>query len=220
MILYELVGTEVHPTYQELEISNASRQYDFLRSLVQAAFDLNKPFLSQTVIKALNFLAIGCLHTNAGEYRPCEVDVGTIKPPEHYRVQAAMDDFVNEVNRYWDARDAITLASYVLWRLNLIHPFINGNGRTARAACYYVLCLKAGGLLPGSPMLPELITLNRPEYVDRLRLVDASVAAGAADFSPLNDLLTRLVAQQLASAGIVVTAPPPTTPSAPAPAAP
>lgn len=81
MILYELVGTEAHPTYQELEISNASRQYDFLRSLVQAALDMNKPFLSQTVIKALNFHAISCLHTNAGEYRPCEVGAGNLKPP-------------------------------------------------------------------------------------------------------------------------------------------
>ena len=200
MILYELVGTETNPVYQELEISNAGRQYDFLRSLVQAALSLNKPLLSQTVIKALNFHAIGCLHTNAGEYRPCEVSVGSIKPPEQHRVQAAMDDFVNVINRFWDAHDPITLAAHVLWRLNWIHPFINGNGRTARAACYYVLCLRAGGLIPGSPMLPELITLNRTEYVDRLRMVDASLVAGVLDFTPLSDLLTRLVAQQLASA--------------------
>lgn len=145
MILYELVGTEAHPTYQELEISNASRQYDFLRSLVQASLDMNKPFLSQTVIKALNFHAISCLHTNAGEYRPCEVGAGNLKPPEHYRVQAAMDDFVNEINRFWDIQDPLSLASHVLWRLNVIHPFIKGNGRTARAACYYVLCLKIKG---------------------------------------------------------------------------
>ncbi|MEX1365172.1 MAG: Fic family protein [Nannocystaceae bacterium] len=26
---------------------------------------------------------------------------------------------------------------YTLWRLNWIHPFVEGNGRTARAACYY-----------------------------------------------------------------------------------
>ena len=213
MILIELTGSEQHPVYKYLEVSNGDRQYDFLRSLVVAAIALNKPLLSQTVIKSFNFLAIGCLHTNAGEYRPCPVYVGTYVPPEHYRVQALMDDFVNEVNRRWDALNAITLASYVLWRLNLIHPFINGNGRTARAACYYVLCLKLGGLLRGSPILPELLKLNRDEYVRCLQLVDVSAQAGALNLGPLDDLLMRLLAEQLASTEASATAPPPITPS-------
>ena len=56
-----------------------------------------------------------------------------------------MDDFVNTVNRAWEKADELTLGAYVLWRLNHIHPFINGNGRTARAASYFVICLKLGG---------------------------------------------------------------------------
>lgn len=220
MILIELTGTEQHPVYKSLEVSNGDRQYDFLRSLVLAAIALDKPLLSQTVIKSFNFLAISCLHTNAGEYRPCPVYVGDYVPPEHYRVQALMDDFVNEVNRRWDAFNTVTLASYVLWRLNLIHPFINGNGRTARAACYYVLCLKLGGLLRGSPILPELLKINRDEYVSCLKQVDKSVKDGTPDLGPLDNLLMRLLAEQLASADAGTTAPSPTTPSAPVPAAP
>lgn len=98
MILFELTQTENHQTYQSLEISNGNRQYDFLRSIVAASLEMKRPFLSQHVIKALNFHAITCLHTNAGEYRPCPVVVGKHNPPEHYRVQALMDDFVNDVN--------------------------------------------------------------------------------------------------------------------------
>lgn len=216
MILFELTNTEHHPAYRALEVSNGTRQYDLLRSLVTIAIEVNKPFLSQTVIKSFNFHAISCLHTNAGEYRPCPVMVGEYRPPEHYRVQALMDDLVNEVNRRWETTDPITLASYVLWRLNLIHPFINGNGRTARAACYYVLCLKLGGLLPGSPILPELLRINRDEYVDCLQRVDAS-AADQLSLEPLVNLLTRLLTEQLASADAASTAPPPTAPSSPAP---
>ena len=156
MILFELLNTENHPVYQALEVSNGNRQYDFLRSIVQAPLEMGKPFLSQHVIKALNFQAITCLHTNAGEYRPCPVIVGEHKPPEHYRVPALMDDFVNSVNRSWEQTDPVVLATYVLWRINNIHPFINGNGRTARASCYFVLCVKAGGWLPGETILPEL----------------------------------------------------------------
>jgi len=123
--------------------------------------------------------------------------VGEYEPPAHYRVQALMDDFVNEVNRIWDSADAVALAAYVLWKLNFIHPFINGNGRTARAACYFVLCLKAGGWLRGSPILPELIKRNRDEYVQALQAVDASLFAGALDISVLHAFLARLLEQQL-----------------------
>lgn len=216
MILFELLGSESHPAYQTLEISNGERQYDFLRSIVLAALELDKTFLSQTIIKALNFHAIGCLHTNAGEYRPCPVFVGDYTPPEHYRVQAQMDDFINTVNRLWDHLDAVVLASYVLWRLNLIHPFINGNGRTARAAAYFVLCVKNGGLLRGAPILPELLKTNRTEYVLALKAVDASIRAGSLDLSPLHGLLGRLLEQQIGSADQAESAASP-VPDGPAP---
>lgn len=200
MILFELSGTEANPVYQELEISNGNRQYDFLRSIVVAALAVNAPFLSQQIIKALNYHAIACLHVNAGEYRPWPVEVGDYKPPEHYRVPALMDDFVNRVNRHWNVADPVVLASFVLWRMNNIHPFINGNGRTARAACYFVLCLKSGGLLPGATILPELIRENRDAYVAALKHADASVPTGNLDLGPLHTLLQTLVEQQLASA--------------------
>jgi len=197
VILFELTGTENHAAYQRLAIANGNRQYDFLRSIVQASLEVEKPFLSQHVIKALNFQAITCLHTNAGEYRPCAVTVGDYEPPQHYRVSALMDDFVNVVNRAWESMDPVVLASYVLWRLNHIHPFINGNGRTARAACYFVLCLKVGALLPGDVILPELLTRNRQEYVVALQAADASLANGQLDLSQLHDLISRLLDEQV-----------------------
>lgn len=151
VIVFNLTASENHPVYQELEIANGNRQYDFLRSIVTTAAALGRPFLSQHVIKALNFHAITCLHQSAGEYRPCLVQVGNHTPPEHYRVDALMEDFVNLVNRMWSEADPVVLAAFVLWQLNYIHPFINGNGRTARAACYFVLCLRLGRWLPGQP---------------------------------------------------------------------
>lgn len=165
MILFELTNTEQHPAYKALEVANGTRQYDLLRSLVEVALEIDKPFLSQTIIKSLNFHAINCLHTNAGEYRPCPVKVGDYLPPEHYKVQALMDDLVNEVNRRWGAINTIIVSFFVLWQSNAIDPFINGNGRTARAAYCYVLCLNVGGLIRGSPILPELLRINRDAYV-------------------------------------------------------
>jgi Fic family protein len=197
VILFELTRSEHNPVYQALEISNGNRQYDFLRSIVAASLDAKRSFLSQHIIKALNFHAITCLHTNAGEYRPCRVTVGDYVPPEHYRVQTLMDDFVNQVNLAWKESDPVFLAAYVLWRLNNIHPFINGNGRTARAASYFVLCVKAGGWLKGEPILPELLRRQRDEYVTALKAVDASCESGTLDLTPLQILMTKLLNEQL-----------------------
>ena len=213
MIIFELTGREDHPVYQQLEVSNGNRQYDFLHSIVLASLAMGRPFLSQHIIKAFNFQAITCLHINAGEYRPCPVSVGAHAGPEHYRVPALMDDFVNVVNRNWDQTDAVALATFVLWRLNNIHPFINGNGRTARASCYFVLCVKSGGLLPGQTILPELIRRNRQEHIDALQHAHETFAAtGDPDLAPLHAILTRLIDEQIASAG-----PPPHGGNAPAP---
>lgn len=199
MIVFEIVGTENNPIYQALEVSNGQRQYHFLRSIVLASQDMGRPFLSHDIVKALNFHAITCLHTHAGEYRPCAVTVGDFIPVDHYRVMGLMDDFINNINRYWESFDAVALAAQVLWRINRIHPFINGNGRTARAASYFVLCLKLGGWLRGDVILPELLRQNRDEYVAALKEADRTAQSGALNLTVLEDLVSRLLSEQLAS---------------------
>ena len=148
------------------------------------------PFLSQTVIKALNFHAIGCLHAHAGHYRPGQVYVGDYTPPKHFRVVSLMDDMVNRVNRFWTIMHPLDLAAYVLWRINWIHPFINGNGRTARAACYFVICAHAGSWLGGDPILPRLLQHDEysPIYVQALKHADQT-----GELQPLISLISELL---------------------------
>ena len=203
MIIHDITGGESHTSYQKMEASNGLRHYDFLRSIVEASLELDRPFLSQTVLKALNFHAIACLHSNAGMYRPCSVAVGEKKDfPEPWELPDLMDDFVNVVNRRWAESDTLELAADVLWRLNRIHPFINGNGRTARATCLFVLCLKAGGWFNFSPILPELIRKNRNEYVEILRSIDETESNGKLNIQPLIDFLAKLIQQQVDGANV------------------
>lgn len=197
MFIYELVGSEQHPAYQQLSIDNLDRQYGFLRSAVVASIELKRPMLSVEIIKALNYHAISCLHSNAGQLRSCAVTVGSYTPPPHWEVPARMEMFVDEVNRHWDTADPVFLAAYVLWKLNFIHPFINGNGRTARVTAYLTLCLKSEQWLGGDTLLPELIRRNRAEYVAALQAADASLETGELDLSMLHSLLTRLLGEQL-----------------------
>ena len=112
MILYELAsGTEDNPAYRTLEAANAVRHYNFLQSAIVAALSTNCHFLSQTLLKAFNYHAIACLHTKAGEFRPCAVEVGEYRAPDPYRVQDLMDDLVNSVNLKWEATEPVPLAS-------------------------------------------------------------------------------------------------------------
>jgi hypothetical protein len=199
MILYELYRTEANPVYQTLEVENGARQYDFMRSVIASAISTGKIFLSQHIVKMLNFHAIACLHTDAGAYRPCPVQVGTHLPPQHYQLDYLMEDFINEVNRNWDRVDPITLSVFTYWRINYIHPFINGNGRTARVASYYVLCLKNGGLLQGDPALPALLKREKGDCVTALQAAHDAYNGGGMHLQPLADIFVRLLSEQLAS---------------------
>ena len=200
MILFDLVGrTEDNALYRKLESSNTNRQLDFLDSIIQAALETERPFLSQAIIKALNYHAISCLHPYAGQYRPCRVNLRDgHTPPEPHCIPGLMDDFVNLTNQSFvlgkTAMETIATAAWVLWRLNWIHPFINGNGRTARAACYFVLCAKKKGRLSGRTTLPILLKEHRKDYIEALQKADQGDEQIA-----LQSLIAHLIVKQVQS---------------------
>ena len=192
-----LEGGENNPLYQERAAGNTDRYYSFLLSTVDTAIKEGSTWLSESLIKAFNFHAIVGLHYEAGQYRTRDFGrpIGNHVPPLHQIVPSLMDDFVNRVNWMWTKSDPIGLAAYALWRINYIHPFVNGNGRTARAVCYYVLCGKFGALLPGNTIVPALMSQGdgRSRYVDALSMADQG------DIKPLTDLAQELLTIQLES---------------------
>jgi Fic family protein len=84
-----------------------------------------------------------------------------------------------------------------MWRLNWIHPFTDGNGRTARAASYLVLCLRTGYLLPGKKTIPDQISEDRTPYYKALESADQAHREGRIDLSAMEELLSRMLAKQL-----------------------
>jgi Fic family protein len=110
-----------------------------------------------------------------------------------------MDRFFSLIHENWDVLDHPTmLPAYALWRLNWIHPFVEGNGRTARAACYYLICMRQGRLLPGRKIVPERIRENREPYYAALREADRHWNEGHFNVSDLASYLEGLLAGQLA----------------------
>ena len=95
-------------------------------------------------------------------------------------------------------KNCLNLSSYVMWRLNWIHPFTDGNGRTARAASYLILCLRTGYRLPGKKTIPDQIAGDRTPYYRALEAADASWAnSNKVDLKEMEQLLSILLARQL-----------------------
>jgi len=110
-----------------------------------------------------------------------------------------VEELCDYINESWDSHSAIHLSSYVMWRLNWIHPFTDGNGRTSRAASYLVLCLRLGYLLPGKKTIPDQIAENRSPYYKALEKADEYAREGKVDLSEMEHLLEQLIAKQLLS---------------------
>jgi Fic family protein len=101
------------------------------------------------------------------------------------------------VNENWSTKSAVHLATYVLWKMNWIHPFADGNGRTARAISYVVLSIKLDSLLPGTPTIPEQITADKQLYYNALEAADREWANDKVDVSKLEAVIEAMLSQQL-----------------------
>lgn len=119
-------------------------------------------------------------------------------PPAPTDVAELVDEMCDYVNDNWDTQSPLHLASYVMWRLNWIHPFEDGNGRTSRALSYLVLCVRTGYRLPGARTIPDRIAGNKFPYYGALDQADAAwKGAASVDVSKMEELLGDHLAGQL-----------------------
>lgn len=193
------------------ETANGVQQLDYLTHLVT---ELKISDVRESHVLQLQQLAVEGIYPCGGSYRDARTTI-RISDSEHVPPVAAfvpmhvqeMLEWVNDRRR-----PALERAAYALWRLNWIHPFRGGNGRTSRCIAYLILCMDLGIMMPGLPTLPTLIYEKRDEYVAALRAADASVRVTAEqdeqaqeratdpDVSMLSAYLKDLVLQQLANA--------------------
>ncbi len=187
--------------YDRVEDNNRLRQYDLLLNCIEIGLSKGIEAFDKYTLWSLNAAAVANIAQFGGRFREEPIYVGDHIPPHFREVPELVDRFFSMIHENWTVVDHPTwLAAYALWRLNWIHPFVEGNGRTARAACYYLLCLKQGRLLPGSKIVPERIRDNRPRYYAALQAADDAWEAGHFDVSELADYLSDLLAAQLADA--------------------
>lgn len=184
--------------FTKIQEKNLIRQYDLLTNCVEIALNHHAPTaLDKYTLWALNHVAIASISQFGGRFREEPIYVGNHKPPHFQNVPDLMDRFISFIHENWFLTTPTQLAAYGLWRMNWIHPFIEGNGRTARAVCYYLLCTRSGGLLPGSKTVPERIRNDREPYYAALRSADEAWDQGNLDVSEMEAYLARLLEAQL-----------------------
>lgn len=114
----------------------------------------------------------------AGRYRVHDVNIGTTKPHEiEVAVHQAFDDAKAWID--YKSYEPAELALRLHHRLVLIHPFVNGNGRSTR-----LLADVAGKRLQAKPFSWGAVSLIETSAA-RTAYVAALKAADEHDFKPL-----------------------------------
>jgi Fic family protein len=181
-----------------LSRSRNTTDYDLLTNCIEIGLIKGIEAFDKYTLWFLNAAAVANIAQFGGRFRKQPIYVGNHIPPHFDGVPELVDEFISVVHENWDIIDHPTiLPAYALWRLNWIHPFIEGNGRNARAACYYLLCLKHGALLPGTKTVPERIRENRQPYYDALREADRHWDNGQFNVDDLAEYLAGLLEAQL-----------------------
>ena len=191
----------------EREARNGLLQFDLGMQIVEGwTTDKSRQFkLRPSLVLSLHRAALEGISAYAGNFRPAGVKIEGSKhnPPGAHLVPELIEDMCDYVNDHW-SNSPLHLAAYLMWRLNWVHPFADGNGRTSRILSYVVLSIRLGYRLPGTPSIPEQIVDNRAPYFQALDAADEACRTGKIDVSKMEEMLQSMLAKQLM--GIIRTA--------------
>lgn len=147
------------PINDHFEAIGASEAYDLL-------FKLSKQdSISEKDIKDLHYLFYYRIdRKNAGKYRkkPAIITGSAVELPAPSELSELMKNFANEIPEYKKKYHPVEYASLLHIKLVNIHPFVDGNGRTARLLMNLAL-LQSGYEIV---IIPPVV---RNDYIDALK---------------------------------------------------
>jgi Fic family protein len=185
-----------------VEARNGVLQMDAVTEMIEYYSDPERNFkLRPSQLLHLHRIVLDGLSSYAGNWRPAGIEIQGSKhqPVGAHMVPEEIEHMCDYVNESWDKGTPLHLAAYALWKLNWIHPFTDGNGRTARAFSYLLLCLRLGYRLPGKNTIPDQIARDKNPYYKALEAADNEWKTEKLDLSVLEALLANLLAEQLGS---------------------
>ena|ERR1700730_1139675 len=114
-----------------LEIDNGFRQVDLGIDVIRTFLEPDRPFaLRPSLIQQLQKVAVEGIVPYPGEWRtgPAKITKSNHIPPDAHLVGYLVQEMCDYVNDNLHEKTAFHLSAYVMWRLNWIHPFPDGNG--------------------------------------------------------------------------------------------
>lgn len=159
----------------EVEKVNLDDAYELMASLVED----KTTKIDQGIIRTMNSIVLKGLPDakakNRGQFRigPSLIISSTTgevryRPPPPQWIPELMDQFIDDVNRWMRDCPGPVAAALVHFGLISIHPFDDGNGRTARLVADMILNLKgfaADGMIAVSQVFHDRLT----EYYEALK---------------------------------------------------
>ncbi|WP_319758581.1 Fic family protein [uncultured Sphaerochaeta sp.] len=115
---------------EHLEAINHREAILFIEQIISS-----KKILTEYTIRNIHSLILqGIDKHNAGAYRQENVLISGAShiPPKHYEVATLMEHLITEYRTRWESFHPVVRAMLLHGEFVKIHPFIDGNGRTAR----------------------------------------------------------------------------------------
>jgi len=168
---------------EHLEVINHKEAIDFLENLATK----REAIITENLVRQIHFLVLTKINEKeAGKYRSVQVRItGTnYVPPQAFEVAILMKDFVKWLKKNWRKINPIELSALAHFKLVHIHPFIDGNGRTARLLMNFILIQKG---------YPPAVILK----TDRKKYYQVLDQAHKGNLAPLVNFVARSVERSL-----------------------
>ncbi|NBA77240.1 Fic family protein [Emticicia sp. ODNR4P] len=183
LVLREGITISEKSIQDTVEVKNLGTAFDYFYELAQESMPI-----TENDIKQIHQLVVGNdTYVNAGNYR----NVGVIitgsehTPPEPFEVPFKMQELIDWLNENFSQENPIILAAVAHHEMAKIHPFADGNGRTARLLLNLIL------MKQGYP----ICSIKRTE---RPRYYEAMAEADKGNYHPIVELVAENCAELFA----------------------
>lgn len=173
------------PLNDHLEAINHAQAIDYIKDLAKATNTIT----DRDILQIHALILQGIDRENAGRYRSVPVMISGSKhtPPPPYVVPEKMQEMMDFYNENMETMHPVELASEMHERLVYIHPFADGNGRTARLLMNLIL------LQNGYP-----IAILKGDTENRLKYYEALEAASiTGDKTPFKNFIKEVLTQTI-----------------------
>jgi len=173
LVIQEGITVRGKSLREHLEARNHPEAITYIEKLAQRGSTIKQ----EDILKVHQLLMHGIDDQNAGKYRTSQVRVAgaTFMPPPAGKIQPMINELLQTLNQNPDELRPIELAAFFHHKLVYTHPFLDGNGRTARLLMNVIL------MRSGYPFT-ILLKVDRPKYLRTLSEADNGNMVPFANF--------------------------------------